>query len=89
MQDGIGSTIAPEPTTELGVTIVGWPDPFPRIVTGGGSKLIGVFSTLPTGVGVDAEELMLSIEPRFWLETGIGRRFNVPLPVLSSLRRRL
>lgn len=44
----------------------------------------GVPGVLGVGVALDVDELMLSIEPRFV----VGLRFNVPLPLLSSLRRR-
>lgn len=44
-----------------------------------GTLLVGV------GVGVEADELMLSIDPRLF----IGRRLRVPLLLLSSLLLRL
>lgn len=45
----------------------------------------GVPGVLGVGVALDVDELMLSMDPRFV----VGLRFNVPLPLLSSLRLRL
>lgn len=45
----------------------------------------GVPGLLGVGVALDVDELILSIDPRFV----VGLRFNVPLPLLSSLLLRL